>query len=86
MYSLPVVKNEICGSLEREVCNIDEDEYIDEKLAKLEIDNPTIAAWIRRYTEATDDPTSVAMCAIITYRLLESQAESNKMNLELVLG
>ena len=79
MYKLPVVSPEICGSLDYETSLVDDKKYIKEQLERIAVDNPTIVEWISRFSKATKDPTNAAMCAIITYRLLESQAEVNTM-------
>lgn len=86
MCSLPLVKPEICGSLDHEITGIIDEEYISKELHKIKKNNPTVYEWISRFMKQTDDPTGTAMCAIITYRLLESQAESDRMVAELNLG
>lgn len=82
MYFLPIVKPEISASLEREVWRHEDDFYIFSQLLRLDEENPIVGQWIRRFMKTTDDPIGSAMCAIITYRMLESQSEANMMNLE----
>lgn len=80
---LPVVKQEIGGSLERELINKDDLKYIKAQLKRLDVENPTIAYFIRNFAKTTKDKIGVAYCGLIVYRLLESQAEANRMNAEL---
>lgn len=79
---LPVVKPEIGGSLERELFDKFDVEYIKAQLARLDNDNPTIARFIRKFSKTTKDRTGAAMCGVVVYRMLESQAEANRMNAE----
>lgn len=84
-FYLPIVKNEITASIEREVYNQDDDYYITTNLERLQKINPTIAGFISKFAETTEDPIGSAFCAIIVYRLLESQAECNQMESELMI-
>ncbi len=84
--SLPLVKREICASLDHEITGEIDEEYVAKELVRIRKNNPTVFEWISRYMKKTEDETGAAMCAIITYRLLESQAESDKMVAELNLG
>lgn len=83
MYNifLPVVKPEISGSLEHEIANKHDEEYLEEQLSKMDEQNPMISEWIRQFSETTDDAMGAAFCALIVYRMLESQAEANQMSL-----
>lgn len=77
---LPVVKPEIGGSLEREMIEKSNDlKYIKEQLRRLDVDNPTVAYFIRNFAKTTKDKVGAAYCGLIVYRLLESQAEANIM-------
>jgi hypothetical protein len=80
---LPVVKPEIGCSLEREMMDVlqesDDINFVKDKLRRLDILNPTIARFIREFSKTTKDKIGAAYCGIIVYRLLESQAEANKM-------
>jgi hypothetical protein len=79
---LPVVKPEICYSLEHEVIGQFDVEYVKSFLKKLDSDNPTIAQFIRRFSKTTEDRMGAIFCGLIVYRMLESQAEANEMNQE----
>jgi hypothetical protein len=84
--NLPLVKREICASLDHEITGEIDEEYVVKELSRIRKINPTVFEWISRYMKKTDDETGSAMCAIITYKLLESQAESDRMVAELNLG
>lgn len=86
MYKLPVVKPEICGSLDYETSMMSDEKYIKKQIDRIAVENPTIAEWISRFSKETKDPKNAAMCAIITYKLLESQAEVNMMEAEFNLA
>lgn len=80
---LPVVKPEISGPLEHEISSSQYDEeYLESQLARIDEENPMIGQWIRTFAETTDDETGAAFCALVVYRMLESQAEANKMNFQ----
>lgn len=79
---LPVVKPEIGGSLQREIVDKCDVEYVKKQLKRLDIDNPTIAKFIRDFSKTTKDRVGVAFCSLLVYRMLESQAEANRMNEE----
>lgn len=77
---LPVVKPEIGGSLEREMSEKANDlKYVKEQLKRLDVENPTVAYFIRNFAKTTKDKIGTAYCGLIVYRLLESQAEANRM-------
>ena len=80
---LPVVKPEISGPLEHEIasCQYDE-EYLEKQLSRIDEENPMIGHWIRSFAETTEDVIGASFCALVVYRMLESQAEANKMNFE----
>jgi len=76
---LPVVKPEIGGSLERELVDKFDSEYIKNQLKRLDIENPTISRFIRNFSKTTNDKIGSAFCGLIVYRMLESQNEANSM-------
>jgi len=82
MTFLPVVKPEIGGSLEREMFDRFDGEYVKEQLKRLDIENPTIARFIRLFAKTTEDRVGAAFCGLIVYRMLESQSEANQMSQE----
>lgn len=81
-FFLPVVKPEIGGSIERELVNKRDIEYIKKHLKRLDIENPTIAKFIKDFSKSTKDRVGTAFCSLLVYRMLESQAEANKMSEE----
>ena len=82
---LPVVKPEITASIEREVCDVTDSHFIKKNLKKIRENNPTVAEFISRFSKETEDPVASAFCGILVYRLLESQAECNQMENELMI-
>lgn len=82
---LPVVKPEITASIEREVCDISDSTFIKKHLKRIRANNPTVAEFISRFAKETEDPVASAFCGILVYRLLESQAECNQMENELMI-
>lgn len=75
---LPVVKPEIGGSLQQEMPDNDI-KYVKDQLRRLDTENPTVAHFIRNFAKTTKDKVGSAYCGLIVYRLLESQAEANRM-------
>lgn len=82
---LPVVKPEITASIEREVSDISDYTFIKNNLKRIKANNPTVAEFIKRFSKETEDPVASAFCGILVYRLLESQAECNQMENELMI-
>ena len=83
MNALPIVKPEIGYSLEKELFDVDDVDYIKTQLKRLDEENPSVATFIRQFAKTTDDKINVAFCGLMVYRLLESQAEANWMNEEM---
>jgi hypothetical protein len=83
---LPVVKPEVAASLHREIFDKFDVPYIKNQLARLDEDNPVIGRWIMEFGKTTDDKVGAMYCGIMVYRLLESQAEANRMAEEIKLG
>jgi len=75
---LPVVKPEIGASLQQEMPDSDL-KYIKGQLKRLDTENPTVAHFIRNFAKTTKDKVGAAYCGLVVYRLLESQAEANRM-------
>ena len=76
---LPFVKPEIGFSLEREICDKFDVEYVKNQLEKLKKDNPSIAEFIMKFSKKTGDSLGTAFCGVMVYRMLESQSEANSM-------
>ena len=76
---LPFVKPEIGFSLEREIFDKFDVEYVKKQLEKLKKDNPSIAEFIMKFSKKTGDSLGAAFCGVMVYRMLESQSEANSM-------
>jgi hypothetical protein len=80
---LPVVKPAVAGPLEQDMNGVESEiEYIKQHLKRLDVENPVISFFIRNFAKSTNDKRGAATCALMVYRLLESQAEANRMNFE----
>jgi hypothetical protein len=84
--NLPIVNPGIAASIQSELSDKFDKTYIREQVARLEKENPVIAHWIKRYSSTTKDKLGSAYCAIILYRLLESQLECDEMSKTINLG
>jgi hypothetical protein len=80
MNVLPVVKPEIGYSLEKELRNAEDVEYVCKQLKRLGEENPSVAIFISKFSKISKDKMNVAFCGLLVYRMLESQAEANWMN------
>lgn len=80
--SLPYVDPGVAASVAHSMEGIDEEDYIRDRLEFLDMSNPTVAQSVRRYVEGCKPKVrnNVAMAALITYQLLESQVEANQLN------
>jgi len=83
---LPVVTKEtgfaVCRELEKE----DDNSYIVRMLERLEQENPCVAEFVSRLAIQHEDPIGVSTAALLVYRLLESQSESNGLRAQLDIG
>lgn len=82
---LPVVNPNVGYSLSRQLMQVDDEPYMEEELERIDATNPAISMWIRKYAERTEDPMGAMFCALLVYKMLESQAEANKMSEEIAL-
>jgi hypothetical protein len=78
--SLPFVKPETCFSIERECLGVRDVEFIKKMLKKIMESNPVVAMWIKNYSKTTKDRFGAIVCAVVVYRLLESQDEADFLN------
>lgn len=87
---LPLVNPDIGDSLQHELPDNDA-KYVYDQIERISKLNPCIAQFISTYAlemETDDNPQivlGVALCGIMVYRLLESQAEADEMNNTLLL-
>lgn len=86
LEKLPKVTKEtgffVCRELEKQPNN----DYIIQLLSRLEIENPCVAEFISRLAIQHDDPVGVSTAALLVYRMLESQLESNLLTEQLGMG
>lgn len=75
---LPVVKPEIGFSIEHGIPD-DVNAFIKPALANLWEENPVVAEWIERFSKITKCKGTVAICGLVVYKLLHSQAEADRM-------
>jgi hypothetical protein len=78
-FILPVVKPETCFSVEHEIED-NEKTFIRRSLHHLMSNNPILGMWIKQYAKSSKDPKSTMICALVLYKLLESQEEADFMN------
>lgn len=79
---LPVVNPAISGPLERELADKCDVPYLKQQLARLDEENPIVAKFIRDFSKKTKDKLAVMFCGVIIYKMLESQAEADQMNIQ----
>jgi len=77
---LPFVNPEICFSLQREVANISDIEFVKRQLKLLKKKNPVIGLWIKDFSKKSKDRMFTMVCALMVYRMLEVQYEIDDMN------
>ena len=77
---MPIVKPETCYSLEGDCLNKSDYATAKKLYKRIRKENPVIALWIREWAKKTDDKTGAMICALVTYRLLESQIEADELN------
>lgn len=63
----------VCAEMEKEEGN----EYVVRLFERIEQENPCVAQFISRLAMQHSDPVGVSTSAILVYRLLESQIESD---------
>ena len=82
---LPVVSKEVAIPIGKSIITENDNEYCKEQLSLLKVKNPVIAHWIENFSNKCEDKIGATMCGLIVYRLLESQAEANRMKSEILL-
>jgi hypothetical protein len=82
---IPVVKPEIAASLQRDLLDKFDEPYLIEQLKQLDEDNPVLSRFIRQFSKKTEDSLGAAWCAMVVVKLLQSQAEVNRMEMEINL-
>lgn len=84
--NLPVVTKDTGYAVCRELESEDDNAYIVRMLERLEKENPCVAEFISRLSIQHQDPVAVSTAALLVYRLLESQSESNALSEQLDIG
>lgn len=78
---LPVVKEEISGSVARNLNPKQSDwQNIKREWLKIKKENPVVASFIKKFSKLNKEWEAVAYCSIIVYQMLRSQAEADFMN------
>ena len=81
---LPVVRPEIGACLEHELQKSHKDSvYIKKQLEIIKKENPVISFWIEKFSEKTKDKKGSVFCGLIVFKMLQIQAECDKMKLEI---
>lgn len=81
---LPIVDSEVGFSLAKTVGEKGDAEFIKTELKRLDKENPTIADFIKKWSQLGGCQTHTKFCGILVYKLLRSQAEANRMEEELM--
>lgn len=77
---LPIVKEEIGFAIQEEFRKSVDGDYICETLERMGKENPCVANFIAAYSLQFEEAILPVMaCAVLVYRLLESQAEADAM-------
>lgn len=71
----PETGHSVCAEMESEKGN----EYVVKLFERIEKENPCVAQFISRLAMQHNDPVGVSTSAILVYRLLESQLESDNL-------
>lgn len=83
MAHLPRVTKETGFAVSGELGQDDDNAYLIQLLERLEKENPCIAEFVSRLAVSHADPIGISTAALLVYRLLESQAESDSLGREL---
>ncbi len=76
---LPIIKEEVGGSISHDLLAQPGNKYVVDILRKLQKTDPYLANVISYYSEKSPDSMHVATGMILVYRLLESQTEANEL-------
>jgi len=76
---LPIVDAEVGFSLAKTVGEAGDSEFMKSELQRINRENPTVANFIKRWSQLSECPTHTKFCGILVYKLLRSQAEADRM-------
>ena len=79
MPKLPIVTRDVGFAVKAEMEQTPANEYVARILERLETENPCVAEFISHFSLQHEDPVAVSTSALLVYRLLESQMESDEM-------
>ena len=79
---LPIVHKEIGLAVQRKISEQPGNEFLIQTIERLTEDNPCIANFVSQFGVVSGNPHLVAYVGIVVYRLLESQAEADKLDKE----
>jgi hypothetical protein len=79
---LPAVTRDVAAAIRAELLGSQGNDYAVGILQRLEQSNPELAQFIALFAQTQDNPAGVATGAVLVYRLLESQLESDELNRE----
>ena len=82
-FFLPVVDSDLFFPINAEVEQLKNDaKFVKKMLHKIKKENPNIAKFITRFASEQKNSLGVAICGLMVYHMLESQAEVDKMEEE----
>lgn len=81
---IPKINEDVCFSIEKEMV---EEKWLQDMAKHIRENNPTVAGWLHTFSGKLTPCCSRAamLAAFLTYRMIESQMEANKMKDELKL-
>ena len=83
---LPIVDAEVGFSLAKTVGEKGDLEFINSELRRIDKENPVVADFIKKWAKLGNCSTHTKFCGILVYRMLQSQAEADRMTEDLNLG
>ena len=82
MEELPRVTEGVAASVQGEILAADGDGYFHKLMERLEERNPHLAGVLSGFALQHENQAAVAAAGLLVYRLLESQAEADRMGQE----
>ena len=82
---VPKVHGDIDAAVQAELSQSQGNEYVVGMIQRLQDDNPCVANFVSQLALKTKDPITTAYAGMLVYRLLESQAQADKMKTDFKL-
>ena len=82
MEDLPRVTEGVAASVQGEILAADGEGYFSDLMERLEERNPHLAVVLSGFALQHENQAAVAAAGLLVYRLLESQAEADRMGQE----